>query len=161
MITTVNVKFKNGTQKRKEKGLQAIEALNLVLNSQRFKNEVLKMKFTSNQGLTSEQIFTVLMSGAEKLNPLANYSWDFEIKFYTKNLSKVVGYTYPSITYINCNTKFFDKYSPAEIAGHFTHEYCHKLGFGHKSAKEKTSVPYAIGYLIRDLIKEGSNGKSL
>ena len=154
MKTTVNVKFLNGTCSRKKKGAEAVEKLNVIINSEEFKKRVLAFRFTSTQGLKNDQIYSVIMSGKEKLTPLENYSWDFQVKFYTKRLSKVVGYTYPSITYIYCNTKFFDKHDIAEVAANFAHEYCHKLGFDHKSASEHTSIPYAIGYIIRDLIKE-------
>lgn len=160
-LTTVNITFKNGTAKRKAKGVLSVEVLNKVVNSEEFRNKVLNYKskktgksFSGAHGLTNAQILAVILSGKEKLTPLENYSWDFQVSFYTKSFSKVVGFTYPNITYINCNTKFFDKYTPAEVCGNFAHEYFHKLGFDHASATDYDSIPYAIGYIIRDLAKK-------
>lgn len=70
--------------------------------------------------------------------------------------SSVVGYTSPSITYINVNTKFFNTYAANQVAGNLFHEWLHKLGYSHDSsatAKRPYTVPYAIGYMVRDIGK--------
>jgi hypothetical protein len=40
---------------------------------------------------------------------------------------------------------------PHEVAGNLAHEWTHKLGFGHESAAEHDSVPYGIGYIVREM----------
>ncbi len=44
--------------------------------------------------------------------------------------------------------------TPADYAGHLMHEYCHYLKFTHRkkyNKRRKYTVPYAVGYLVRDL----------
>lgn len=79
---------------------------------------------------------------------------DVEVALYTDNESVVVGFTNPRTRRIFMNTKYFNKHSPALVASHLTHEWLHKLGFDHEKAKcdeRRYSVPYAIGYIVRDL----------
>ena len=55
------------------------------------------------------------------------------------------------------NTKYFDRYTPYQVAGNLTHEWLHKMGFTHDSAATSTrpySVPYAVGYIVRQLAGE-------
>lgn len=63
----------------------------------------------------------------------------------------MVGYTKPSINRISINEKFFRNFTSAQIAGNLAHEWVHKLGFDHRSAKEYDSVPYAIGDIVAQL----------
>ena len=52
------------------------------------------------------------------------------------------------------NTKFFNPYTPAEVAGNIFHEWTHKLGFDHDviyTSERNATVPYALGFLIREL----------
>lgn len=43
----------------------------------------------------------------------------------------------------------------AELAGHYTHEYMHILGFSHAwMIRKRRSAVYKIGYLVRDMINE-------
>jgi len=37
----------------------------------------------------------------------------------------------------------------------FVHEYLHALGYDHRSAKDLTSVPYAVGDMAEELCKKG------
>lgn len=95
------------------------------------------------------------MNAAEKLTPAKNNTLDVGVKLYY-NDNNVVGYTTPSITYFNVNTKFFKNYSINEVAGNLFHEWLHKVGYGHDAeatARRPYSVPYAVGYMIRDIGK--------
>lgn len=77
---------------------------------------------------------------------------DMEIEFYYANNS-TVGYTYTSSKRVWVNTKFYDTYKPSSAMGNFFHEWSHKLGYGHEvgnSAYRPYTVPYGIGYLMRD-----------
>jgi hypothetical protein len=77
------------------------------------------------------------------------------VKLYYES-SSIVGYTSPSISYINVNTKFFDSYAINSVAANLFHEWLHKLGYGHDvsaTARRPYSVPYGIGSIIRTVGK--------
>jgi hypothetical protein len=81
---------------------------------------------------------------------------DLELELYYSSRN-TVGYTYPSGLKIWMNTKYFDVYTPAEVAGNVFHEWTHKLGFGHDSrysVSRNSSVPYALGYIMEELGKK-------
>lgn len=140
---------------------KAVAIVKKVIATSAFRKKVLNhlyngtKSFANNNGLTNSQIYQTLLDAAEKLKPAKNNTMDVGVKLYYANNS-VVGYTNPSITYINVNKKFFNSYDPNEVAGNLFHEWLHKLGYGHDStatARRPYSVPYAIGYMIRDLGK--------
>ena len=124
-----------------------------VLNSKRFKELFLELKLTNTRGFTNLQIYEKLMSGSDAHNKEEDQDIDVFVEMYYKNNS-TVGYTYPNINKTYINRKFFSKYTPAEVACNLVHEYLHKAEFDHHSAKEHTSIPYAVGYLVRDCIEE-------
>lgn len=76
---------------------------------------------------------------------------DFSLQYYNSWWSRVVGYTLPKQLWIWLNWKYHLTFKSYETAMNLGHEQCHKLGYDHASASEHTSVPYAIGFLIRDL----------
>lgn len=161
MNTQIKIKVVGGNQCQREKALRATEILLKVVNSEELRYRIIsfvnkkgKLEFSNNLGLSNLEVYQMIMFGQEKLTPEKNHQWDFEVRFYTNRFSKVVGYTNPKITYINCNTKFFDKYTPEEVASNFAHEYLHKLGFDHKSALDHDSVPYAVGYMVKEVARE-------
>ena len=81
---------------------------------------------------------------------------DLDLELYY-SIRSTVGYTYADGLRIWMNTKFFDSYSPAEVAGNVFHEWTHKLGFTHASnysLSRDSSVPYALGYLVEELGKQ-------
>jgi hypothetical protein len=79
---------------------------------------------------------------------------NFFLNLYNKPWSKVIGYTNGTINVININWKFFKGNTVADVAANLAHEWTHKIGFDHKSAKEHDSAPYAIGYIVGDLIRK-------
>lgn len=140
---------------------KAVALVKKVVATEAFKNRVLDhyyngtKSFANNNGLSNQQIYQSVLDAAEKLTPTKNNTLDVGVKLYYENNS-VVGWTSTSITYINVNTKFFDQYAINSIAGNLFHEWLHKLGYGHDStatARRPYSVPYAIGYIIRDIGK--------
>lgn len=157
-----NVDYLSGfTQSDEEKYNEAVAIVKKVVATDAFKNKVLAhtyngaKQFANNNGLTNAQIYQSILDAAEKLSPAKNNTMDVGVKLYYEN-NNVVGYTSASINYINVNTKYFDSYDPNEVAGNLFHEWLHKLGYGHDASattKRPYSVPYAIGYLIRDLGK--------
>jgi hypothetical protein len=158
---STNVEYYNLTDMQEEKYDQAVELVKKVVGTESFRTRVLnhlyngEKSFANNNGLTNAQIYQSVLDAAEKLTPAKNNQMDVGVKMYYENNS-VVGWTSTSITYINVNTKFFNVYDPHEVAGNLFHEWLHKLGYGHDSTattRRPYSVPYAIGYLIRDIGK--------
>jgi hypothetical protein len=163
MKTNIAIAVTGGTEKDRNRVLAAAAVLDMVINSVEFKDAVLsfvhdgKVQFADNQGLTNKQIYDVLMSGQEVLDPKLDYTWNIQTQLYEKRLSKAIGYTYPNVTWVRSNLKFLRRMSLAEIAAHIGHEHCHKLGFKHdfkKTKKRPYSVPYGIGSIIEALAEE-------
>lgn len=156
-----NINYMNLTATQKTKYNKAVEIVKKVVATEAFRKKVLnytylgKKQFADNKGRTNAQIYQSILDAAETLKPTKNNTMDLGVKMYTQS-SSVVGYTNPSITYINVNTKFFNTYTANQVAGNLFHEWLHKLGYGHDAsatAKRPYTVPYAVGYMIRDLGK--------
>ena len=71
--------------------------------------------------------------------------------------SKVLGYTKRGSIFVN--TRFSSRAEVSEIAGNLVHEYCHVKGYQHKgnspTAYNLKSVPYVLGYMARDFVRNG------
>lgn len=141
---------------------KALEIIKKVVATTEFRDRVLnftykgKKQFVDNKGMSNAEIYQALLDGREDLRPEVDNEMDLELELYY-SWRNTVGYTTPGSMRIFMNTKFFDPYTPAEVAGNVFHEWTHKLGFGHASSysvDRDSSVPYAIGYLIRDLGKK-------
>lgn len=141
---------------------KAISIIKSVIASQDFKDRVInftyggKQVYVDNGGLSNAEIYQKLLDGSEDLRPGIDHQMDLDLELYYSSRS-TVGYTYPSGLRIWMNTKFFDAYSPSEVAGNVFHEWTHKLGFEHTSSysvSRDSSVPYALGYLIKELGKK-------
>lgn len=157
-----SIKFVNFEVEQEEKVNKAIEIIKKVISSEEFRVKVInftydgKRQFLDNKGLTNEQIYLKLIQGAEKLVPEDDNEMDLELELYYSS-KNTVGYTYPNTVRVWMNTKYFTPYTPTQVAGNVFHEWTHKLGFEHASSysvARDSSVPYAIGYLIRDLGKK-------
>lgn len=156
---STNVDYYNLTATQEDKYDDAVALVKKVVGTEAFRTRVLNhyydgsKSYANNNGLTNSQIYQSVLDAAEKLTPAKNNRLDVGVKMYYENNS-VVGWTNTSITYINVNTKFFNGYDVNEVAGNLFHEWLHKLGYGHDSTattRRPYSVPYAIGYMIRDL----------
>lgn len=157
-----NVSYLSGfSTTDEEKYNEAVAIVKKVVATEAFRTQVLnhtyngEKTYVQNNGLTNAEIYQDILDAAESLTPAKNNTLDVGVKLYYENNS-VVGYTNGSITYINVNTKFFDSYDANEVAGNLFHEWLHKLGYGHDSsatARRPYSVPYAIGYMIRNIGK--------
>jgi hypothetical protein len=154
-----SIQFTNFKPHEEEKVLKAIEIIKAVISSQEFKQRVLnfefsgKKQFVDNQGLSNEEIYFKLLQGSESLTPETDHEMDLELELYFSHRN-TVGYTYPEELKIWMNKKFFNFYTPAEVAANLFHEWTHKLGFTHSFRYNKArdfSVPYGLGYLILEL----------
>jgi hypothetical protein len=131
--------------------------LEKVLNTVEFRDRLLAMKFTNNLGKTNLQIYNKILSGSETLSSETDYEIDIDVQMYHEN-NRVVGWTKPSVIWTKLNRKFFNQYNYAEIACNAFHEWLHKIGFDHSSARDHKSIPYSLGYLVEDMIKEMEKG---
>jgi hypothetical protein len=153
-----NIKFevhgtKNFSEKERQKFSLALKKAEEVMNSQEFKELVLLYPFDQANGYTNQEIYDMIMSGADKFNTMSDGDIDVQITLYY-SWKRTIGYTYPSTWATWVNRRFFSKFDSGEIAGNVVHEYMHNMGFGHRTAKDHDSVPYAVGYLVRDLINK-------
>lgn len=157
-----NIKKYNFNNDQEEKYDEAIALVKLVVATEEFKNKVLNhtyngiKQFADNKGRTNAQIYQTILDGAETLQPTKNNRMDLEVELYYASNS-TVGYTYPSSKRIWVNTKFFNQYAANSVAGNLFHEWLHKLGYTHDAsvtAKRPYTVPYAVGYIMRDIAKK-------
>jgi hypothetical protein len=155
----VNMRFIKFSGEEREKMEEAIEIVKLVVATEEFKERVLnhtyngEKTFVDNEGLTNEEIYRVILAGAETLRSSANNTMDVEVELYHSS-NNVIGYTYPDSRRIWVNRKYFSIYTPAGVAHNLFHEWMHKLGFSHSSSwtpDRDYSVPYAIGYIIGEI----------
>lgn len=162
LIFDANLSFVNFEAEQEEKVHMAVEIIKKVIQSSEFRSKVLnytyngKRSFIDNKGLSNDQIYQILLDASEDLLPEVDHQMDLELELYS-SWSNTVGYTYPNVLKIWMNTKYFNVYTPSEVAGNIFHEWTHKLGFEHAQSYSESrdhSVPYAIGYLIRDLGKK-------
>lgn len=156
----INVSLTNFNETQEAKMQEALKRLKLVINSVEFKERVLnhtysgEKTFVENNGLSNEEIYYKIMDGAEDLLPEVDQEMDLDITMYYK-YSSTVGYTYPNTTRIWVNSRFFNGYSYGQVAANATHEWTHKLGFGHSyynNSSRPYTVPYGIGSIISDLV---------
>lgn len=151
----------------------AAQRMELVFNSEEFKNFVLNFSypvtycsgrlwwkkcttetrscFVDNQGLTNFQIYNRLMSGAETLDQTPDSEADIFVEVDRRNRRGVIGYTYPSTKWQWIYQWVLLRYSIFDIASNLAHEWCHKIGFDHSykwTATREYSVPYAIGNFV-------------
>lgn len=158
----VNYVLTNFDRGSEEKLLKAIEIIKKVIASNQFRSKVLnftfqgKKQFFENKGLSNEEIYQKILEGSEDLKPDDDNQMDLELELYY-SWTSTVGYTTPGAMKIYLNSKFYNPFTPSEVAGNVFHEWTHKLGFEHAtnySNERDSTVPYAIGYLIRDLGKQ-------
>jgi hypothetical protein len=155
-VFTVKIVDLNYTPEQKEKLQEAENKLAEIFNSKEYALAVIYRDpaFDSNNGLDNLQILNKLYAGAEALIPAVNYQMDLTVKMYNDTHSKVVGYTSPKSMIVYTNLKFHKKYTACEVASNLTHEWTHKMGFGHKTARSYNSVPYAHNEIIRKLCRQ-------
>lgn len=153
------VKLINFNQQQQKKIKQALDLIKMVVGSSEFRDRILehefkgKKQFFDNLGLTNEEIYQKIVDGAEIMNPEKNFKMDIELELYHEK-TNTIGYTYPHVVRVWLNKKYFEKYTPVQVADNLFHEWMHKLGFDHDikhNPDRPFSVPYAIGYLIEEL----------
>jgi hypothetical protein len=161
-IFDANFTLTNFDSHDEDKVTRAIAIIKKIVASQEFRTRVLNFSYgnsktyVDNGGYTNAEIYQKLLDGSEELVPGIDHQMDLDLELYYSGRS-TVGYTYADGLRIWMNSKFFDAYTPAEVAGNVFHEWTHKLGFTHASTyslRRDSSVPYALGYLVEELGKQ-------
>lgn len=149
----------NFTQDEVQKHTTAAQLLEKIVNSKEFQVRMMAMRLTSTNGLSNYDVWSKILTGSEILSPEEDGDIDVHVEVFSSPFSKVIGYTKENTIKTWINRKFFDRMSPADIAGNMFHEWLHKVGFDHVSEKESTSVPYALGNLVVEMANEMTKGE--
>lgn len=152
-VFTVVVQDDNYTPAQKEKLKKAEILIAKIFNSEEYKKEILSRKFTNDKGLSNQALYEKLFAGAEALQPAVNYQMDLKVRMY-RSLKPVVGYTYPSDMKVYTNSRFYNRYDECGVASNLVHEWTHKMGFDHSSARDSKSVPYSHNAIVEALCEK-------
>jgi hypothetical protein len=131
-LFNANISFVDFNATQEEKVLKAIEIIKKVVRSSEFKEKVIQFtykgqrRFINNNGFSNDEIYQILLEGSEELSPGIDYEMDLELELYFSRRS-TVGYTYPDELKVWMNTKYFNAYNAAQVAGNIFHEWTHKL----------------------------------
>lgn len=154
MAIYINIHDMEGFSKDEEfKFRHACNLLSEVLNSVEFKKAMEQAHLTGTNGFTNTEIYNLILSGRE-CGSADDMNMDLYVTIYGSFFSRVVGYTKKGTVMTWINRKFFKKFNYAEVAGNIVHEWLHKAGFDHISEKDYTSVPYAVGNIVRKLVED-------
>ena len=131
--------------------------IELAVNSAEFKDAIVNFTyqgqktFVENEGMTNEQIYDAIRQGDEK-----SYSGEpYKMEIYHQltwpsfcSRRSAIGFTSPDTNWITTYGCKFWGMTDIDVAGHFFHEWLHKVGFGHEynaTSSRPYSVPYGAG----------------
>jgi hypothetical protein len=124
---------------------EAVELANKVLSSQEFKDEVLKTRFTSTEGMTNADIFKKMTEQAIVNVTMFYGSYMQNFVWKTQGYEQGDGVVY-------ANRYFITK--AHEMASLIIHEVSHQKGFHHVHAGEYTSVPYRMNEIFETVSEQ-------
>lgn len=154
-IFKINIVDTNYTKSQKEKLERSKALLWKVFNSKELVEAFRARKaFSDNQGLSNMEILSRLLKASEALVPGDDSEMDLTVTMYRKSFTKVVGYTTPKSNIVYTNSKFHDSFTACQVGANLSHEWAHKIGFDHKSASDKDSVPYALGDMVLEICEK-------
>lgn len=169
MLEVQVIKTKNYSDAQIQKIHRAVKIMKSVLNSKVFKYQVesfenkgvsgfsyKKNLFCNFEKYNNDQVYHFIMHPNEKSNDAETLI--IELCLILKNVenNSTMGYSLSEDEWIYTYEKIFESATDNELAGHFAHEWCHKIGFKHSKYKwqdtnRDSSVPYAIGKLVETL----------
>lgn len=162
-ITTNMMSLRYATASDKLRVKTAFRYIESVVNKNSFRAQVLNATYTQTTS-TPEEVLSSIIRGEENFPGGKPGVMDMYLEMYYE-VDGAVGYTYANDPYVYMNRWVQSSYSPMETAGNLFHEWLHKLGHTHTyewTEDRKESVPYKIGYLVRDMaIEEASKGDPL
>jgi hypothetical protein len=153
----------------------AIQKLEQVLNSEKFKQKVLSTKFTKTKGLSNQEIYDVIMKAREEQGEGgSDYIVDLRIRTITldkdgekwmrncdpNSWAKTIGIDGKGDGVMAICPQRLNRWSEmndyGSLAGHYAHEYMHILGFSHNGLYKRKSLVYKIGGLVEEIINEAN-----
>lgn len=145
----------------RQKELKAQTMLNVIWNSEEFKDEILNFTHTETEGKLwwKKEIKVKGFTSTEDSNErvyeklMSKFIVHIIQNIVVCDNPKVIGYELDGdeTTYV-CKgwDKELDEYG---VSDNGSHELCHQLGYWHASASDYDSVPYAVGYIVEKLAK--------
>lgn len=161
-VFKVEIEAVNYNESQLKKLEEAKSIIEKIMNSKEYREAVEgysfngQKKFDQSLDLSNDAIYTKLIGGAEELKPDVDNTMNLKVQMYYK-LGKVVGYTYPGSLVVYTNSRFHNNFTPCRVASNLVHEWTHKMGFGHRSAKDKDSVPYAHNKIVESLCDKATS----
>lgn len=124
----------------------AVALVEKVVRSPYFQDEVMRTQFTSTNGKTNAGIYVDFTQRAFIVNvAMFTGSW------FQNKRSKTIGYDNAD-EYVHAN-RYFIKTSE-DLGSLVIHECAHSIGYSHKKASEKTSVPYAMNKIFETVLEK-------
>lgn len=156
-MLTFEIKTRNFTKKEIARLDEAKALLQMIVNHQLFKQELLRADFSGEtsdwKNKTNQEIYDHFMNGAETLQPESNGQADIDLTIFNpKPWTSTVGYTYRNTVRQWINRKFFWSLKIWGVMGNIVHEWGHKLGFQHDYKRTKRR-PFSICYQLNAIIK--------
>lgn len=132
---------------------EALANFQNVVNTDEFQNLVLRhTPFRTPENLRNAEILSIFLAGRELLSDTFDNEADLSLELLYEESNNDVGYTDTSTGVIYTYRNMFMSNSPAFLAGHYAHEYCHLLGFRDPATNtrdaRKHNVPYEIGEIV-------------
>lgn len=149
---------------------EAGRVLEQVVNTEAFRQLVLRGSYLNARGLSNQQIYDLIQKAHELDGPGgADGTLDLRLRVITlaadgqrwlnacnrqvgsRTVGKDGGGTGVSATCLYYIERQDNNNTPHNLAGHYMHEYLHMLGFSHAGLgnKKEQSVPYQIGQMVR------------
>jgi hypothetical protein len=147
----------------------AMDTIGRVINSEQFKDEVLN--FTTDGQVTfyyrktvfgkeidhpysNQEVYEIIMAGVERYGNTTTGSMDLYLTLLNGSDGNVIGFGNPGSKEIFTYSVMFDSLTIPELVNHYSHEWCHKLGFDHSFHSNRLrnySVPYGIGNIAEKI----------
>lgn len=162
-IKTNVLNLRYATAKDKTRNAAAFKHIESIVNNESFRSKILNLTYTQTT-TTPEEILASILKAEENFSGGTRGVIDMFLEMYYEE-EGAIGFTYANDPYVYLNRWVQSSYTPMETAGNLFHEWLHKLGHTHSfewTEDRKDSVPYKLGYLLRDMaVEEASKGDPL
>ena len=150
--------LKGFSPKEKEIFMEAVELCLEVFNSRDFRRKMRRSEFLRTKGKSGRDIWKHILSGRDLYTVENDRDVDLSTTLYFED-NNVIGFTRRGTFKTWINKKFFMSKTrgAAGRASNIAHEYMHNLGYSHShkwNPTRKDTVPYKVGYIVKDLAKE-------
>jgi hypothetical protein len=170
MLEIKVIKTQNFSEIQIQKINNAVRKMEKVLNSKVFRYQVLafttqgkigfsykKNWFSSFEKYNNDHVYHFIMNPNKEKAEDETATIELYLSLDSVGASKTKEKGLPEEDWVYTNLLFFESAAESQLAGHFAHEWCHKLGFSHARYKwqdpnREYSVPYAIGNLVETLL---------